>query len=304
MDVWRGRSDAQSGQARHVGLNVQAQTKIDAEAIALARAGEPERYIAATLAPAEHRPALIALAAFSADLRRIPSLVKEPMMGEIRLQWWRDAIDRFNGNDAPTGHPVADALRDAVRRYDLPIEPLIAMTESRAFDIYADPMPDRGAFEGYITKTEAMPFELALEVLGADRKASTATVEMAGRCYGFARLLAELPYRLQRGRNPLPLDLLATHHVDIDALMRGEADLPIRTALRDLVGEARSIYPPLRSRWRELPSIQRPALLPIATITAYLAGLDAQTRNPLTEPFELQPLTRIWRMARAHWIGP
>lgn len=272
--------------------------------IALARAGEPDRYVAATLAPAAHRAALIAIAAFAADLRRIPSAVKEPMMGEIRLQWWRDAIEGFKGGAAASGHPVADALRDAVRRSDLPTEALSAMTEARAFDLYPDTMPDRGAFEGYITKTEAVPFMLALSVLGMGSSQAALLGEMAGAAYGRARLLAELPYRLQRRRHPLPLDLLAAHGVDADALLAGVVTPPIRAALGEIVSDVRSAYEPLRSRWRELPRDQRTALLPIATITSYLAGFESGGRDPLREPFELSPLVRLWRIARAHWIGP
>ncbi len=281
-----------------------AADEINAEVIALARAGEPDRYLAATLAPATHRAALIAIAAFAADLRRIPSAVKEPMMGEIRLQWWRDVIEGFKGEALALGHPVADALRDAVRRYGLSTEALVAMTEARAFDLYPDPMPDRAAFDGYISRTEAVPFMLALSVLGASADTIAKLGDMAGRAYGVTRLLAELPYRLQRGRHPLPLDLLAAHGADVDSLLTGTVNPPIRAALGEIVSDVRSAYEPLRSRWRELPRDQRAALLPIATITSYLAGFESAGRDPLREPFELSPLICIWRIARAHWIGP
>lgn len=302
MDVRRGRVDAQPCAAWIVVLIVAAGA-IDSDVLELAKAGEPERYLAATLTPERHRAALIALAAFSADLRRIPNLVKEPLMGEIRLQWWRDAIERYAGDEAPTGHPVADALRIAVRQFDLRPALLVAMTEARAFDLYPDPMPDRAAFDGYLAKTEGAPFTLALSVLGMDAGKSEGLGNLAGRCYGLARLLADLPHRLARGRHPLPLDLLRAHNVDGDTLLAGVASPQFSAALRELTSDVRTSYDVLRSRWRELPRDQRTALLPNATITAYLAGLETTTRDPLREPFELQPLTRVWRMARAHWIG-
>lgn len=225
-------------------------------------------------------------------------------MGEIRLQWWRDAIEGFRRDDAASGNPVADALGAAVRRYDLPTSALLAMTQARAFDLYPDPMPDRGAFEGYITKTEAMPFALALSVLGVESQSSAMLGGWAGASYGRARLLADLPHRLQRGRNPLPVDMLTAHGVDGDRLLAGNVDAPFRAVVGELAGEIRDAARSLESRWRELPRNQRTALLPIATIASYLAGLETPARNPLREPFELQPLTRVWQMARAHWIGP
>src|SRR5581483_4773128 len=84
-----------------------------------ARAGEPDRYLAALLAPAAARAHLLALAAFSSELGRVASAVtREPLMGEIRLQWWRDALEP-GASGEPTGNPVADAVRTAVTAHDL-----------------------------------------------------------------------------------------------------------------------------------------------------------------------------------------
>ena len=86
---------------------------------ASARAGEPDRYLAALLAPPSARPHLLALAAFLGELARVPARVtREPAMGQIRLQWWRDAIAAPAG--ARTGNPVADALRATIRTCHLP----------------------------------------------------------------------------------------------------------------------------------------------------------------------------------------
>ena len=74
---------------------------------AAARAGEPDRYLAALLSPSSKRLGLLALAAFSAELANVPRLVtREPGMGEIRLQWWRDALHGDDGTR--TGNPIAD----------------------------------------------------------------------------------------------------------------------------------------------------------------------------------------------------
>ena len=45
-------------------------------------------------APAEHRGALFALYAFNLEVARVREVVREPLAGEIRLQWWRDVAGR------------------------------------------------------------------------------------------------------------------------------------------------------------------------------------------------------------------
>src|SRR5262249_11917100 len=89
-----------------------------AAVIASARAGEPDRYLAALLSPHPQREALLALAAFSSEIRRIPLDVHEPAMGDIRLQWWRDALSL--PPELRSGHPVADAVRTVAASYQLP----------------------------------------------------------------------------------------------------------------------------------------------------------------------------------------
>ena len=95
-----------------------------------ARAYEHDRYLSALLAPPAARDDLIALAAFAGEIARIPSFVDEPMMGLIRLQWWRDAL--FMPQAERTGHPIADAIRDTGARRCLPAADLEALIDAHA----------------------------------------------------------------------------------------------------------------------------------------------------------------------------
>ena len=85
-------------------------TAVLAEARAVARLYEPDRYVAALLAPRQAKLDLAALATFAADLERITATQSEPMMARIRLQWWRDAL-ASRASDTVTGHPIADHIR-------------------------------------------------------------------------------------------------------------------------------------------------------------------------------------------------
>ena len=52
-----------------------------------------DRYLADLFIPAEIRPHAHALHAFSFEIARVRDVVSEPMPGELRHQWWRDAIE-------------------------------------------------------------------------------------------------------------------------------------------------------------------------------------------------------------------
>ena len=58
----------------------------------LVREADKDRFVATLFAPQKYRRALHALYAFNVEIARVREVAREPMPGEIRLQWWRDAF--------------------------------------------------------------------------------------------------------------------------------------------------------------------------------------------------------------------
>src|SRR5262245_49187144 len=106
---------------------------------ALVRASDRDRFLTALFAPAERRAGLFALYAFNIEMARVREVVRDPVAGEIRLQWWSDALDGEARGDAEA-NPVAAALIAAVSRYGLPRERLKSLIAARRFDLYNEPM--------------------------------------------------------------------------------------------------------------------------------------------------------------------
>ena len=273
-----------------------------------ARAGEPDRYLAALLAPRAARDGLLALAAFSAELGRIGHLVRrEPLMGEIRLQWWRDALDLADGpagGDSRTGNPIADALRDARTRHALPGPLLRGMIDAHASDLQAEPFADEDKLDAYFAGSEGAQFALAAQILGAapgpEMEAASAS---AGTAYGLTRLLLGLPYALSQGRLPLPQGRLARAGLSPQQPVAEAGQVEIAALMADLGGDVRRNLAISRQRVAELPRPVRVAYLPLALVGPYLRALERPGRNALRQAAEVAPLQRIWRIAAAHWLG-
>ncbi len=269
------------------------------ELIELARAFEPERYLAATLAHEPQRAALLALASFAADLGRIAATATQPMLGEIRLQWWRDSLELIGKGDR-IGSPLADALGDAVHAFALPLPMLVAMTEARAFDLYDDPMPDEVSLDGYLSKTEAVPFELALRIAGVPAGSAGAMGALAGRAFGWTRILTRLPEVVSSARTPLPSTLLQRFGMGQG---RG-ADPAARQALVAHISlEIHNALDTLRVQFKVLSRQKRVPLLPLAIVSPHLRSIERHWRSPMRDIAELAPLTRVWRIAVAHVSG-
>src|SRR5579872_3768761 len=131
------------------------------------RAADPDRYFSALFAPAPVRPLLFALYAFNAEVARVAETVREPMLGAIRLEWWRETAEGA-AKGTPRNHDVARGLAAlfATGRVDLrDFESLIAV---RAFDSSPDRFADFAALESYLDATGGMLMRLAVRLLGGD----------------------------------------------------------------------------------------------------------------------------------------
>jgi 15-cis-phytoene synthase len=271
---------------------------------ASARAGEPDRYLAALLAPPAAREGLLALAAFSAELGRIGHLVtREPMMGEIRLQWWRDALQPADPG-ARTGNPIADALCEAMARHHLPTPLLLGMIDAHGSDLQPEPFATEDALGAYLAGSESAQFTLAAHVLGEaaparpDLEAASAA---AGHAYGPVRLLLGLPHALARGFSPVPRSRLEQAAI---ADLASESDpAKIAAVIQGLHAEVLRNLEAARQHVANLPRPTRIAFLPLALVEPYLRALEKPGQNPLRDLAEIAPLRRIWRIGRAHWLG-
>lgn len=270
---------------------------------AVARAGEPDRYLAALLAPPPQREALLALAAFSAELARIPLLVvHEPAMGEIRLQWWRDALELPQGLRA--GHLVADSLRAEAHSYKLPAALLEGLIQARSSRLRDDPLPDEEALRDYLWKTEGGLFALAGHVVGLAASAEAAAACAAsGHAYGLTRLLLGLPRALSQGRMPLALTQLEAADVTTQELLSGAESPKVFRLLGDCHRQIRGSLAMAREFAAGLPRSVRVAFLPLALVESYLRALERSGRAPLREEARVAPLTRVCRIAAAHLFG-
>ena len=105
-------------------------------------------------------------------------MVSEPGLGEIRLQWWRDALERAEAGET-TGHPVADAFGDVLARRNLSRERIVGLIDARSFDVGETVMPDTRTLDAYLFDTTGGLFALAADIVGAGGEKRDLVVEAA-----------------------------------------------------------------------------------------------------------------------------
>jgi phytoene synthase len=192
---------------------------------ALIREADKDRFLASLFAPAELRPDLFALYAFDLETASVAHRVRDPAAGEIRLQWWHDALDAGEGS---TGHPVADAITDLIDRHHIDPGMPLGLIDARRRALYPEAVAAEAEFELFAAQTAGAVFLMAAQVLGGSPDETT---RLTAHHAGFAAASSQL----SSGDASYDRMAAATRH---------------RAAARDLVAR--------------LPGAVLPAFLPLA----------------------------------------
>jgi phytoene synthase len=267
--------------------------------VALVREADRDRYLATLFAPAQHRDALFALYAFNVEISRVRDLAREPMPGEIRLQWWREVLSGLRGGEA-AANPVAAALLETLTHYNLGSERMLALIDARDFDLYDEPMATTTDLEIYGIKMQSVLFAMAAEILGSQGAASEMVTLDAGIAYAIAGILRGFARHAARHQLYVPLDVLKRHCVDREEIFGGQTSAGLLTALADMRALARKHLAAAQSKLKDTPAEILPALLPAALVAPALRRME----KPGYDPFRFEPAPNwrrqlwLWRAAR------
>ena len=245
---------------------------------ALVRRHDPDRFQTVLFAPAARREALFALYAFNYEIARVRESVTQPMLGQIRLQWWRENIAAaFTGN-AIRHHPVVEPLAAAVREFGLTRDHFDRLIDARETDLADEPQASLAAVEDYAESTSAGLVYLALEVLGAHNSAAAEAAHHIGIAYAIAGLLRLLPFRARR---IIP------------------ADIPLQKGVIELSAAASRHLVAARGHRNAIPHSALPALLPAIIAQRSLTRLKRAGYNPFDPALATPDPLQIWRLTAA-----
>lgn len=258
-----------------------------------------DRWLADLFLPESCRRHAHALHAFSHEVARVRESVRDALPGEVRLQWWVDAIEGETRGDV-TAHPVAAALLDTIRRFSLRRSGLVALVEARRFDLYDDAMPTLTDLEGYAGETASVLFQQVALLLDADAGRAAADASgHAGVAYALTGLMRALPLTARRNQVFLPLDLLGQHGLTADDVRAGQAGPELDAVLADVRAIATRHLDTARREVQALPPTLRPAFAGLGLVRPYLKRLAraAAFGPPVDLPAWRKPI-HLWSFAR------
>jgi len=263
---------------------------------------DSDRYATALFAPASRRPALYALYAFNLEIAKVREVTSQPLLGEMRLQWWRESLDGIMAG-TPRQHAVAIALSEALRTHRLDRRRLDRLIDARSADLDDEPPATVGALTAYVEGTSATLIELALEALDARDEAAMEAGRLIGIAWGLTGLLRAIPFHARARRLYLPADLSAEAGLSSSDLLALRPQPALRTVVRTIAEMARDRLAAARRLRTEVPQRAVPALLTATLASGYLGLLRRAEYDPF-DPRAAAPLpSRSWRLLAVRATG-
>ncbi len=174
----------------------------------MVRNSDHDRWLCALFVGADKREAVFSLLAFNSEIAKIRETVSEPILGDIRLKWWDEALDKIYNGEMPA-HPVAISLAPVINAYDLRRELFKEVLLGRTQDLSEEPPATYNNLQKYADQTGGALQILLSSVNGGDEIKS----RELGTCWALLGMIRAIPFHFQNGMVLVPQEMLARYHL-------------------------------------------------------------------------------------------
>ena len=262
-----------------------------------------DSYLSVLYMPAAVRPFIFALYAFQCELVRIQETVTNPALGEIRLQWWHDLLQK-NCKVERTSHPVAQELLNTLDTFSFSPEPFQTLIEAHSFDLYNEPMSSFEDVKDYCRKTTSVTMSMIARVLsGTSYEPSENFIEAvchAGIASGLIGIIRGFPWHIRKGIQFISKDLQERYAIISHDMLVGVGEEPVVSALLNIAESAREHRNIALSLLDTLTKNEKRSLLLLCLVPSYCSLVEKENFNPFHTHLEIPFWKKHWLLWREH----
>lgn len=249
--------------------------------------------LCAMMATLEARTGLVALLAWNIEIAKVGEIASEEMLGFIRFQWWRDALEEIYEGKVPRQHAVVLALADAIKQHGLDKEQFLRIIAARESDLERAPFKTMEALEMYASETGGALLSLWLSVLKADNASAYEAAKYVGAAWSLIGMLRATHHLAHRGKVRLP-----ESGVNADTLLQEGLTPEIRVVVEQVAKRAEQYLDDARALKKDIP---RAALSPLylavqaEDFLRRLKAADYDLTNHRIERGRVMRALKLWR---------
>lgn len=238
-------------------------------------AKDRERTLCMMMSPASARRGVVALLAWNIEIAKIGEVASEEMVGLIRFQWWRDALDEIYDSKPLRQHAVVLELAETIRAHDLPKEMFMDVLAAREADLDKTPFATLEAMDAYSCSTGGTLEKIWLRILGVDDKHAAEAAEHVGAAWALIGSLRASHHMAHHGKMRLPLEALEAAGVDAEGILQNGFTPPVGEAVQVVAELAEEHIRDARGLRRDVPKAALPALYLAVQAEDFLHRLHA-----------------------------
>ena len=259
-----------------------------------------DRYLCALFLPDARREAVYAIFAFNAELARIREVVSEPLLGQMRLQWWRESIGRLYGGGAAS-HPVLDALAPVIGGADLSRRRFERLVDARERELAGEPPPSLAALDAHADDTGGALAALTTDALGVHAAVPQLAARRIGAAWALLWIVRALAGAGRAQQIYLPADSMRDAGLDPASVIQRQPSPALEAVVEQVCAHAGTHLAAARAMRPAVPRAARKALL----VARLADAVGADLRRARYDPFRLRPIVsgRIRRLLWASLLG-
>ena len=251
-----------------------------------------DRWLTGLFAPPACRDGIFTLLAFNGEIARIRETVSEPLLGDIRLQWWRDALSGID-KGAPPAHPVIKALAEVIPAFSLDMALLQHMIDTRARDLDPAPFATTAELLDYADGTGGILNSLAAFVAGLTSTEGLEAARQVGRAFALTGIIRAIPYHAKRDLLLIPADMLTRQGLTAETAFVFENRVAFFKVVAELTALAEQEQQKALTLIRARPTPEKQAFRLARLTNLYLSRLRAGGFDPAHRKMEVGALRKI-----------
>lgn len=250
--------------------------------------------------PRPRRRAITALYAFCREVDDVVDDNKTPEVSRIKLQWWKDEVDRlFEGQPQ---HPVTQALQSAISEFDLPREYFIEIIDGMEMDLEQHRYATFKELSLYCYRVASVVGLLSAEIFGYRDRHTLKYARDLGLAFQLTNILRDVGEDARRGRIYLPREDLQRFGVREEDLLQGRESPEFYQLMAFEAQRAREFY---QRAHAHLPDTdrraQRAGLIMSRIYERLLDELEKDGFHVLTRRINLTALAKLWLAGTTVW---
>lgn len=252
-------------------------------------------YYSLRFSPPGLRDDLAILAAWRHQVRTILVEVSDPGVARLKLQWWREELDKLPAGQP--SHPLSQAVQAVVSQHQLPLQPFLQMAGQVEEEILRRPLPDSAALIRACDADLGALFELMAGCQGLTDPDRIASVRAIGAFCALVYRIRDSGWLARQGRAPIPMDLLGPHNLTPNALRQGPQRARLPEWLPELARQAQT----LQARSSHLGALPPFARVRARILASLLREIEVLSYQVVDQRLSLTPLRKLWIAWHETW---